>query len=454
MLSSSPFSLITYRRLFIAQVISLAGTGITTIALALLAWDLAGNQAGRVLGTALAIKMIAYVVLAPLAGSLAHKLPRRQWLIGLDLIRAPLVLYLPFLSELWEIYLFLFIINGCSAAFTPVFQATIADIVTDETQYQKALSYSRMAYDLEQLLSPTLAAMLLAAVSFSGLFVMDSISFLVSAGMIYFSAIPINKGPDRTDRFLKNLQFGITAYLKTPRLRSLLALYVAVACASSMMITGTVVYVIDILKKGESATALAMAISGGGSMLIALFLPNLLKHIQIRHSLRIGALILVAGMFLTAFEPEWAIFLCIWFFLGAGLSLVQVPAGSLVRMSCHHGDSIAYFSANFSLSHLCWLIAYPLAGFTSAQYGLQTAFLFMGTISAIAAGISWKLSPNQDEAALQHTHRVTAHKHYNEHDSHHQHIEQPDNAGDHLHTHKAITHKHKYVIDQHHTQWP
>jgi putative exporter of polyketide antibiotics len=43
------------------QVVALTGTGLATVALALLAFDLAGEAAGAVLGTALAIKMIAYV---------------------------------------------------------------------------------------------------------------------------------------------------------------------------------------------------------------------------------------------------------------------------------------------------------------------------------------------------------------------------------------------------------
>lgn len=45
----------TYRHLFLAQVVALVGTGLATVALGLLA----GADAGRVLGTALAIKMIA-----------------------------------------------------------------------------------------------------------------------------------------------------------------------------------------------------------------------------------------------------------------------------------------------------------------------------------------------------------------------------------------------------------
>jgi hypothetical protein len=51
----------TYRHLFLAQLIALIGTGLATVALGLLAFDLAAADAGAVLGTALAIKMVAYV---------------------------------------------------------------------------------------------------------------------------------------------------------------------------------------------------------------------------------------------------------------------------------------------------------------------------------------------------------------------------------------------------------
>ena len=51
----------TYRHLLAAQVVALTGTGLATVALGLLAFDLAGDAAGMVLGTALTIKMAAYV---------------------------------------------------------------------------------------------------------------------------------------------------------------------------------------------------------------------------------------------------------------------------------------------------------------------------------------------------------------------------------------------------------
>lgn len=155
----------TYRHLFLAQVVALAGTGLSTVALALLAYDLAGGDAGVVLGTALALKMVAYVGIAPVVGGFAHRLPRRRLLIALDVARAAVVLCLPFVTQVWQIYLLIFLLNAFSAGFTPTFQATIPDILPDETQYTRALSLSRLAYDLENLLSPTLAAAALVLLS-------------------------------------------------------------------------------------------------------------------------------------------------------------------------------------------------------------------------------------------------------------------------------------------------
>ena len=72
----------TYRHLFLAQIIALVGTGLATVALGLLTYDIAGTDAGAVLGTAMAIKMVAYVGVAPIVGAFANRLPRRRFLIA------------------------------------------------------------------------------------------------------------------------------------------------------------------------------------------------------------------------------------------------------------------------------------------------------------------------------------------------------------------------------------
>jgi len=111
----------TYRHLFAAQIIALLGTGLLTVALGLLAFKLAGDNAGAVLGTALAIKMIAYVTVAPVVGAFSAQLPRRAFLIAMDLVRAAIALLLPFVTEIWQIYILVFLLQSASAAFTPTF---------------------------------------------------------------------------------------------------------------------------------------------------------------------------------------------------------------------------------------------------------------------------------------------------------------------------------------------
>jgi len=173
-----------YRYLFAAQVVSLFGTGLTTVALGLLAYQLAGADAGAVLGTALTIKMVAYVTIAPVAAAYADRVPRRLMLVGLDLIRASVAVVLPFIDQTWQIYALVAVLQSASAAFTPTFQAVIPDVVTDESDYTEALSASQLASTMESLLSPVLAALALTVMSFHWLFVGTTIGFLVSAALV------------------------------------------------------------------------------------------------------------------------------------------------------------------------------------------------------------------------------------------------------------------------------
>lgn len=426
----------TYRHLFLAQVVALVGTGLATVALGLLAFDLAGGNAGEVLGTALAIKMIAYIGVAPVAAAFANRWPRRNLLVVLDLVRAAVAVALPFVSQVWQIYLLIFVLQSASAAFTPTFQATIPDVLPDEEDYTKALSLSRLAYDLESVASPMLAAALLSVVSFHSLFGGTVLGFLASASLVVSVALPkaapaVRRGIyDRTTR-------GIRIYLATPRLRGLLALNLAVASASAMVIVNTVVLVQARFGLTQHATAWALAAFGGGSMLSALLLPKLLRNIPDRSAMLGGAAILVMGLLLGALVNSYAQLLALWFALGLGYSLVQTPSGRLLRRSAQAEDRPALFAAQFALSHACWLITYPLAGWLGAKLGLQPTFGVLGVLACVAVFASARLWARHDPEQIAHRHDnlPTGHPHLAEHEK---------NGG----------HQHVFIIDDQHPRWP
>lgn len=185
----------TYAKLFSAQIIALLGTGLLTVALGLLAFEIAGGDAGIVLGVAMTIKMVAYVAVSPVTTALVARLSRKQVLIGADLIRAGVAVSLPFVTEAWQIYLLIFLLQSASATFTPAFQAVIPSVLPDEREYTRALSLSRLAYVLESLVSPMLAAVLLTVVSFHNLFVGTVVGFLASAILVIASRLPAHRAP-------------------------------------------------------------------------------------------------------------------------------------------------------------------------------------------------------------------------------------------------------------------
>jgi MFS family permease len=434
----------TYRHLFAAQVIALVGTGLMTVALALLAYDLAGDDAGAVLGTALAIKMIAYVSIAPIVGGYAARLPRRTMLVTLDLVRAAVAIALPFVDQVWQIYVLIGLLQSASAAFTPTFQATIPDILIEEEDYTRALSLSRLAYDLENLLSPVLAAALVSLVGFHWLFGGTVLGFLASAALVVSVVLPAAVQRQAAETAWQRTTRGVRIYLATPRLRALFALNLSVAAAGAMVIVNTVVLVKGGLGLSDADVAVAMAVFGGGSMVAALALPRLLgnvgdRSVMIPAAVSLGVLLLGFALALPGIRAAatWGALLAVWTVLGFGYSAVQVPVGRLLRRSAHAEDRPAIFAAQFALSHACWLITYPLAGWLGGTAGMPVTLAALGVIALLAAGAAARLWPSRDQD-------VVAHEH-------------PDLPAGHPHLADASSrkrHAHVYIIDDLHPHWP
>jgi len=424
----------TYRHLFLAQVIALVGTGLATVALGLLAFDLAGAQAGAVLGTALAIKMAAYIGVAPVAAAFAEHLPRKAMLVTLDLVRAAVALMLPFVTEIWQVYVLIFVLQSASAAFTPTFQATIPDILPDEREYTRALSLSRLAYDLESVISPMLAALLLTVVSFHSLFAGTVVGFLVSAAMVGTVVLPpAARGPKRS--IYERTTKGMRIFLRTPRLRGLLALNLTIAAASAMVIVNTVVLVQSKFALPQSSTAMALMAFGGGSMVVALMLPKLLERLDDRKAMLAGGAVLVAGLILGTFVSSYPALILLWLVLGAGYSLAQTPSGRILRRSSSAQDRPALFAAQFALSHACWLITYPLAGWLGASVSLTASFIGLSLVAAVAWLVSKRIwRPEYEEDVVAHNH--------------------DDLPEDHPHVANGNAHAHSFVIDDDHRKWP
>ena len=439
---TSPLANPNFRWLFGAQICSLVGVGLLTVALSLAAFGIGGTEAaGQVLGLLFALKMIAYVGLAPLAESLLAGVSRKVALIGLNFGRMLLLLPMAFTSDIWHIAVLSFLFFALSAGFTPMYQSTIPDVVAEEEVYVRALSWSRIAYTLEAVLSPVIAGVLLTGLAGGSLFLVAATAFAGSIGAIFIAWIPPHSVETTKKRFWRRVSKGVSIYVRTPRLRGVFLLNFALSLAMAWVLVNSVVYAGARLGSLETYFPVLMGFYGLGAAIGAVFVPTLVKRLQERRVMGGGAFLFAAvgAVFAVLPNPPLAALAVVWVGFGLASSLVLTPGGVVITRSAQKNDRAAVFAAQFALSHAGWLVAYPLAGWLATWVSLETAMLVLSLTCATVTMFALWVWPAHDPLERAHSH--------------------PELPADHPHLRKTGAtgpnhrHIHSFHIDNLHPHW-
>jgi MFS family permease len=375
----------TYARLFAAQLSGLLGTGVLTVALALLAADLAGPRAAGVLATALTVKIAAYVVLSPWIARVTAGWAPLRVLVGADVVRVAVALALPLVDATWQVYLLVLVLQASSAGFTPAYQALLPRVLGDEGDYRQALSLSRVAYDAEAVVSPSLAALALLVVDARALFVLAGAGFVGSAVAVLLARPPGAAPPVRDD---DRVGGGFVEFLRRSALRRLLLLDLVAACAyaAALVLTPTLV---DDVGGAEAGVGVVLAVFGAGSVVGALLVSRagwLPGRGDPWSTMRLGAVVvavtLPAG---GAAVGSTAGLVVLWALLGLGSSLVLTPSGQVLRAQAEGRTLSVLFAGHFAWSHACYLLTYPLAGLVGVQVSPALALVALGGVALVAA---------------------------------------------------------------------
>lgn len=387
----------TYRALFFAQVLALLGTGLLTVALGLLAFDLAGDAAGAVVGTALTIKMVAYVGVAPVMAALVDRLPKKAVLVTADAIRFAIALSLPGVTETWQIYVLVFVLQSASATFTPAFQSLIPSVLPEPRDYTRALSLSRLAYDLEALLSPVIAAALLVVLAYSDLFLGTALGFACSAALVLAARLPAREAEASAETFWQRLPTGLRVFARTPSLRFVMMTNIVVAAGTALVLVNSVVFARAVFRLDDAALAIALGCYGVGSVVIALNIPWIVERFGVIRTMLAGSTVTAGGLvgavavtgLLTPTTAGWPALLGTWAILGMGTSLVGTPSARLLADASTPANRNLVYTAQFALSHACFLVTYPIAGWLGGASLLgATIVLTFVAGGALAAAIA------------------------------------------------------------------
>ena len=181
---------VQFRRLWLGNVVSLFGDWFNTIALYALILDLTGSEFA--LGAVFITKMLPWALASPLAGILVDRFDRRKAMIISDLLRAVIVLGFLLVDEPHEVFL-IYLLTTVQVVVGSVFHPAQSASIPNVTKKEDLVTANAiMASTWSVLLAFGAAAGGFAAELFGlkTVFILDSLSYLLSAWFIYRTVIP------------------------------------------------------------------------------------------------------------------------------------------------------------------------------------------------------------------------------------------------------------------------
>ena len=389
-----------FRYLWLGQISSLLGDWFNLIASAALIAQL--TESGLAVGMLFVVRMLAPVLVSPLAGVAADRYNRKHILIAADMGRfftAAAFLLVRSPEQVWLVYLLSFLQLGIGGFFFPARSALLPDIVRlDQVGAANALT------------SATWSVMLAIGAALGGLvsgtwgiypsFVIDALSFIVSA--LFLSRVRLQvqcrlEG-DRTLQIVIHQYVQGLRYLKQHREIAVTALHKAalVFCFGAPLEVAHVAISRDVFSIGEEGTL------GLGIMYAAVGIGTGLGPIAVRcitgdrldalrWSIALGYALAVAGLLLVAalVSFEWVLLGILIRSFGSGIIWV-FSTQILLRLVLPEVRG-RIFSTEIAFSMLMSAVGASVGGYYIEWFGIagtvyMTAFL---TLLPCALWVAW-----------------------------------------------------------------
>lgn len=379
-----------FARLYAAQTVSQIGDAFTWVALALLAFELAGADAAVVLGAALTLRVTAFVLLSPLAGVLADRLERRTILLGAHFGRAIIIGLMTLVTDVWQVYGLMFALNALTAFFTPTNQATVPLVVGREDAGQ-AFALSSATTEFLGIVGPGLAGVLAALIGSRSLFLFDAATFVL-AGLLVTTLPSLKATPGGTVQATtwQDVRDGTARLWRDAPVRFALLMELVASIAGALVLVVTVVRVQSGLGLGEAEYGWVMALYGLGAALASFAVGAAGRRVPRTTFILIGALLTSLAVLpgdIVALAPLMAL----WLVAGVGQNWVNLPTETLLAERTEEHAQGRVYGAHFAWSHLWWAFAYPMTSWLSTRFPERT-FLLGGLAALVLLVAAWVLS--------------------------------------------------------------
>lgn len=348
-----------YILLLVGQFISKLGSGINSIGITLYVLRFDNPILG--LGTLTLLLTIPWIIISPIAGTMADKYSKKFIIVICDILRGILSIGLFYTFNIYLFYLIVFLLTILDVVFSPAISGFLPFIVVKE-DLEKANSLYSGTGELANLIGPALGGGLVALLGVEGVFLINGISYIVSGISEIFIK---NKGIDSEDRKEIKTEGKLFIdirdamdYIKENKNIGFIIGFFAIA---SMAFGGLPILYLNFIKNNlmvsEEIYGLFMTLSGVGLLLGSFILPKLPKKWS-SMDLMVRGVGVYGLLFLLFIGYKFIPYnMLIFFIIGIITSFVNVSYGIFLQSEVEKSIIGRVFSLDMTISSITTLIS-------------------------------------------------------------------------------------------------
>lgn len=397
-----------FRHLWTGRLISQTGDWFNSVALFTLLLNLTGS--GEAVGLVLIIKLLPQFFIGPVAGVVADRFNRKTIMIVSDVLRGFLTLGFLFVNradQVWIIYLIAALEIMLSSFFEPAESAAVPTIVApNELIAANALSGATWSVTLA--LGAALGGVVTGAFGRNTAFVIDSLTFFISAAFIRATSIPPLPDRPKRDNATKRLSLvdatGVTDLIEGARyLKSNPHVFALLLVKAGWGLGGGVLLLLTIFGKqifplgqdGSASIGLLYAARGTGA-LIGPIIARWITSGSLRTMRRaITVAFFVSAIFYLLFAGSPALVFALIFVVGAhsGGSVQWVFSTTLLQLAVPNRFLGRVFALEMAMLTLAMSVSTYLTGWGIDHAGLSARQMAMLLgVTFMIPGSIWFLS--------------------------------------------------------------
>ncbi len=359
--------------LWLGQIISQLGDRLDQMALIALVYLRAPGSTWEI-AKILSFTIIPVFLIGPLAGAYVDRWDRRRTMYICDLLRSALVLTIPlflFYKKGYAlIYTIIFIVFSIGRFFVPAKLSVIPDLVE-----KKDLLLANSLVNTTGMIAATLGFGVSGVVvewlgARSG-FYLDALSFLVSAGLIFFISkrVKASVGLGRVSKEIvevikksvfQEIKEGLQYFIKNKEIRFTAGIIFILWSALGAVYVVVIVFVKQALHSATKALGLLIMFLGVGlffgSLLYGRFGQKVSHYKAIFISLILSGLMLVIFAVTINHYPYFNLAAFLFLMLGIMISPIMIASNTIIHQSSENGMMGKIFSSFELLIHLGFLL--------------------------------------------------------------------------------------------------